>query len=180
MKKAGLVVGLLMVVISVVIYFIAKGVGNMNEQGTQAGTQTTTKAVVTTTPVAVTTPAPESVTQPPIVIQPPETQVVITTTASTSAPVDKEQSFVVIEPTTLSKYVDSTVKGTVSGKSVYYYNTQLIYSLSITTAEYGTLEYFTTAKNYEMTVGTQVIVTLRSYVKSSGSKIPSILQVTLA
>ena len=187
-KKAGIIVGILMIIVAIVIYIIAKnamGSGDTGESTASSVESTTIAVVETPTPVtaepvvapqttaAVTqsTPAPVESTQAPM----QSTQAPM---QSTQAPMQSDIPLVEINGATLPEFVDESDMGTVVGRHIYSRNGQVLFSLMINTTTHGQIEYFTTLKNYNLTDGTKLSVELRTYKAQSGT-FPSIISVSL-
>lgn len=173
-KKAGIIVGILMIIVAIVIYIIAKNAMGSGDTGesTASSTESTTIAVVET---------PTPVTAEPVVA--PQTTAAVTQSTpasveSTQAPMQSDSPLVEINGATLPEFVDESDMGTVVGRHIYSRNGQVLFSLMINTTTHGQIEYFTTLKNYNLTDGTKLSVELRTYKAQSGT-FPSIISVSL-
>ena len=205
-KKAGIIVGILIIVVAVAIFIIASAAQNGDKEPVavkntaQTAQVQTSAAIETATPI---TQATAAVTQAPVTIDPvvaPATETTVITTYELSqvpettsfnavefttsettqaAPTQVNSQFVELDYNTLPAYVDTTDVGTVVGHKVYAYNGQVIYSLLINTTTNGRLEFFTTRANYELADSTRVNLEIRIYTASSGN-FPSIISVHTA
>lgn len=183
-KKACIVVGVLLIVAAVAIYFIVSAVQNKSEEPTPD------VSTVTSTQVSSVTP-----TQPPIqtpqVVQPSTTQSAVaeqtpletttnvpeTTSSAVQEPATVDGTTIIaLDPEKLPAYTDTTDVGRVVGHNVYSYNGQVLFSLLINTTMNGQIEYFTTLRNYQLADGTQLNCELRIYSSTSGYY-PSIISV---
>lgn len=186
-KKAGIIVGGLIIVIAVVIFVIASNASKKAEnpdgeipvatstvQTTVSHTQTPVVAPVETTQATTQTTTQTQGTQP-VETQPVETQ---QTQPEATQPVVDSTAFVKIDPASLPAYTDETDLGTVVGRNVYSYNHQVIYSILINTTTHGQLEWFTTLTNYNIADGTKLECTIRTFNASQTGTFPSIISVT--
>lgn len=193
-KKAGIIVGIAVIVIAIVIFLIAnaasKSDNNSTAQPVNSVTQSTTQVTqgniapppVSNANTGNTLPAPvqstSAATSASAVVAP-----VVTTTPSTTqsavpvknepvdsnAPVQSNFSLVEIDSATLPAYTDEDDVGTVVSRKVYAYNGQIVYSLLINTTTHGQLEYFTTLTNYNIEDRTMLNLRLRVFNASNGS-----------
>ena len=184
-KKAGIIVGGLIIIVAVVIFIIASNANKTEDtqsdipvatqttqstQGTPAQTQTPVVAPVETVQ---TTQATQS-TQP-VETQPVETQ---QTQPEATQPVVDSTAFVKIDPASLPTYTDETDLGTVVGRNVYSYNHQVIYSILINTTTHGQIEWFTDLVGYNTADGTKLECTIRTFNAAQTGAFPSIINVT--
>ncbi len=187
-KKAGIIVGGLIIVVAVVIFIIASNANKTEDtqsdipvatqttqstQGTPAQTQTPVVAPVETVQ---TTQATQS-TQP-VETQPVETQQTQPAQTEVAPPVVDSTAFVKIDPASLPAYTDETDLGTVVGHNVYSYNHQVIYSILINTTTHGQIEWFTDLVDYNTAVGTKLECTIRTFNAAQTGAFPSIISVT--
>lgn len=190
-KKAGIIVGGLIIIITIVLFVIASNASKQDNntedipttsttqtQGTQQTQQTQspvvapqtqmTTTVQTTTTQATTTQPPVEETQPVEQTQPVETQ--------PQAPATNGTELIKIDAGSLPTHTDTTDIGTVVGRNVYSYNHQVIYSLMINTTTHGQIEWFTTLTNYNLADGTRLECSIRTFNAQSGA-FPSIISV---
>lgn len=184
-KKAGIIVGGLIIIVAVVIFIIASNANKtentqsdipvatqttQSTQGTPAQTQTPVVAPVETVQTTQATQSTQPVETQPVETQPAQTEV--------APPVVDSTAFVKIDPASLPAYTDETDLGTVVGRNVYSYNHQVIYSVLINTTTHGQLEWFTTLTNYNIADGTKLECTIRTFNASQTGTFPSIISVT--
>ena len=186
-KKAGIIVGIAVIIVAVVIFLIAnaasKSDSNSTAQPVNSIAQVTsqvTQGNIAPPPVSNATPvqATTMATSVSAVVAP-----VVTTTSYTTqsaAPVENEPvdsnapvqfgaSLVELDSTTLPAYSDEDDVGTVVSRKVYAYNGQIVYSLLINTTTHGQLEYFTTLTNYNIADRTMLNLRLRVFTATNGS-----------
>lgn len=196
-KKAGIIIGIAIIVIAIVIFLIASAASKSGEGTTSQVTtsvsevasqpvQNTSSAANTAvpTPPAQTTAATSAAVVAPVVTT--TTSVASSAEPVESTPVESQDttvqtgaSLIEIDSSTLPAYVDETDVGTVVGRRVYAYNGQVIYSLLVNTTVHGQLEYFTTLVNYNIADGTRVSLDLRVFNASNGSYVSVISMTTV-
>ena len=186
-KKAGIIVGIAVIVIAVVIFLIANAASKSDNSSTAQpvnsvaqSTSQVTQGNVAPPPVSNATPAQSTTmaTSASAVVAPVVTTTSYTTQSAApvenepvdnSAPAQSSLSLVEIDSTTLPTYSDEDDVGTVVARKVYAYNGQIVYSLLINTTTHGQLEYFTTLTNYNIADRTMLNLRLRVFNATNGS-----------
>lgn len=176
-KKAGIVVGILLIVAAIAIYLIVSSI--MNKRENEGDTQSTpTSQAVQSTPTQSSTNTPSQ----SIPIQTSPTQPIQPSTSeetSNTEPVPAGTSIVLLDAEKLPAYADVSDVGTIVGHNVYSYSGQVIFGLLINTTTNGQIEYFTSLKNFQLEDGTRLNCELRVYTSNSGNY-PSIISISVA
>ena len=183
-KKAGIIVGGLIIIIAVVIFIIASNV-NKNKDKPDDIPTTSKTAQVQSQDVPTASKKPVTPSQPPVVAPPTEHTPVSSSSVVQSQPVQSQPEtptqptgsvLVTIDGSTLPAFADVSDIGTVVGRNIYSYNHQVIYSLVINTTTNGQIEWFTTLTNYNIADGTRLECQIRVFNASSGA-FPSVISV---
>lgn len=175
-KKAGIIVGVLLVIAAIAIYLIVSSIMNNSEEPEGSVSSDTTSQVVETVATQATTTSTQEQSVPvqtsPIV--PIETT---TTEPEPVQPAPSGDNIILLDADKLPAYTDTEDVGTIVGHNVYFYKGQVIFSLLINTTTNGQIEYFTSLRNYQLEEGTRLNCELRVYSSTSGTY-PSIIGIT--
>ena len=184
-KKAGIIVGILLVVVAIAIYLIVSHIQSRSDDPKDGLANTSSVVQVASTSSA----APKPPIQQSPVIQPDQSST--SANASTSSesapaempstpePADTAGNMILLDVNKLPAYADVEDVGTVVGHNAYSFNGQVLFSLLINTTTNGQIEYFTTLTTYQLADNTRVNVKLRVYNSTSGSY-PSIISISTA